>query len=80
MPDSDATELVVVRHGETLWNADGRQQGHLDSPLSELGWRQAEAIAERVAGQPFDALYSSDLGRAYCTVSHLASFGTADDW
>ena len=66
-------ELIVARHGETLWNKEGRQQGHLDSPLSPLGIRQAEAIAERLAYEKFDALYTSDLGRAYATAERIAA-------
>jgi len=72
MPDSHATELIVVRHGETVWNADGRQQGHLDSPLSPLGEQQARAIADRLAAEPFHALYTSDLGRAFHTAEYIA--------
>ena len=66
-----STELVVVRHGETEWNLVGRQQGHLDSPLTSLGRRQAAAIASRLAGEQFDALYSSDLGRAMHTAEYI---------
>jgi len=68
MPDSvDYTQLVVVRHGETEWNREGRYMNHLDSPLSELGQRQATALAKRLSGMKFDAIYSSDLGRALAT-------------
>ena len=66
------TELIVVRHGETLWNAGGRLQGHLDSGLSPLGVRQAEAIARRLGQERFAALYSSDLGRALQTAEPIA--------
>ena len=62
-----ATELIVVRHGETAWNADGRIQGHLPTALNARGMRQAEAVAARLAGEAFDALYSSDLKRAMQT-------------
>ena len=72
MPESPETVLVVIRHGQTMWNAQGRQQGHLDSDLTPLGRRQAEAIADRFAGQTFDALYSSDLGRALRTAEYVA--------
>ncbi len=41
--------IYVARHGETTWNRDGRYQGRLESPLSELGVRQAEALAARFA-------------------------------
>jgi len=63
------TELSLVRHGETEWNAGGRHQGQADSQLSQRGLAQAEALAERWAreGARFDAVYSSDLGRAMRT-------------
>jgi probable phosphoglycerate mutase len=66
-------ELIVVRHGATEWNKIGRQQGHLDSPLSETGIAQAEVIAERLSREKFTALYSSDLGRAYGTAEYIAA-------
>lgn len=67
-----ATELVVVRHGETAWNADGRMQGQEDIELNSLGMRQSQALAERFAQESFAALYSSDLRRAYHTASIIA--------
>lgn len=67
--DANWTTLWLVRHGETEWNREGRQQGHLDSPLTEVGMRQAQAIAMAMAGHTFSALYSSDLGRAMCTAA-----------
>ena len=73
MPETPETELIVIRHGQTVWNAEGRQQGHLDSDLTSLGRRQAEAIADRLADQTFDALYSSDLGRALRTAEYVAN-------
>ncbi len=66
------TELVVIRHGETVWNLEGRHQGHLDSDLSELGVRQAQAVAGRLAKMSFSALYSSDLKRAFHTAEYIA--------
>jgi len=72
MTQSSVTEITVVRHGETVWNADGRQQGHLDSDLSPLGLQQAGAIADCLATREFDALYSSDLGRAFHTAEFIA--------
>jgi probable phosphoglycerate mutase len=65
----DPTELIVVRHGESVWNLDGRQQGHLDSPLTELGVRQAQAVAAALVAVHCHALYSSDLGRAAQTAA-----------
>ena len=58
------TRLLLVRHGETDWNAEGRLQGHTDRPLSDYGRRQARALAEELADEPLDALYASDLARA----------------
>lgn len=57
-------ELIAVRHGETDFNADRRMQGHLDVPLSETGRVQAQAAAARLADEPIDKIYSSDLQRA----------------
>ena len=61
------TELIVVRHGETVWNEIGKQQGWLDTELNEIGRAQAQAIADSLTDEHFDALYSSDLGRAMQT-------------
>ena len=59
--------LILARHGETDWNRDGIWQGHGDPPLNELGRRQAAELAERMADVEIEALYSSDLRRAYET-------------
>ena len=66
------TRAIFIRHGETFWNKEGREMGHLDSPLSELGERQAEAIAKRLKQVPFSCLYSSDLGRAIQTSTSIS--------
>ena len=58
------TTVVMIRHGQTEWNAERRIQGQTESVLSELGRRQAERAAEALAARPVDVLYSSDLGRA----------------
>lgn len=65
------TELLLVRHGETAWNFEGRMQGHLDVPLNAEGLRQAEALGRRLADEHVDIIYSSDLGRALQTVAAL---------
>lgn len=66
------TRLVLIRHGETEWNREGRIQGHVDIALSQVGIAQAEALAERLAAEPLDALYSSDLQRARATAERIA--------
>ncbi len=66
------TILFAVRHGETQWNLCGKQQGHLDSPLTELGVEQAQAIALDLSQRNIDILYSSDLGRAIQTANIIA--------
>ena len=58
------TTLLLVRHGETDWNADGRLQGQTDRPLSEFGRRQAQRLADELAAEQLVAIYSSDLARA----------------
>ena len=58
---------LLVRHGETAWNAEGRVQGQIDTPMSERGIKQAEALGERLAGHKIDAAYASDLSRAWET-------------
>jgi probable phosphoglycerate mutase len=65
-------KLHLIRHGESVYNAEGRIQGHADIPLSELGCRQAEATAEALAGQPIDAIYASPLRRAAQTAAIIA--------
>ncbi len=56
-------ELWLVRHGESLWNGEGRVQGQGDPPLSALGRVQAQRLAPRLSRTPFSAVYSSDLQR-----------------
>ena len=58
------TTLLLVRHGETDWNAEGRLQGHTDRPLSDYGRGQARRLAEELEGEELEAIYSSDLARA----------------
>jgi len=66
------TQFILVRHGQTAWNSEGRYQGHLDSPLTAAGAAQARAVAARLAGAGIDALYSSDLERALQTARMIA--------
>jgi len=55
--------LLIVRHGETEWNAEGRIQGHTDIGLSEKGAEQARSLGLRLAGMNIDVAYTSDLKR-----------------
>jgi broad specificity phosphatase PhoE len=65
------TTLLLVRHGETDWNRDGRWQGHSDTPLNELGRRQARELADTL--DSVDVVYASDLARARETAEILAA-------
>ena len=61
-----------VRHGESIYNAEGRVQGQSDVPLSELGLRQGHAVATAFRDVPIDAVFSSPLQRAYKTAELAA--------
>ena len=69
----DSTELLVVRHGESEGNAEGRFGGHGPTPLTERGRRQAERVAELIAGMEPTAVVSSDLSRALSTAEVIAA-------
>jgi glucosyl-3-phosphoglycerate phosphatase len=73
-PDRAApsVRLVLWRHGQTRWNAEGRFQGQSDIPLDETGEQQAERAARLLAGLRPHAIYSSDLARALATAGPLA--------
>lgn len=68
-----STTLLLIRHGETAWNAEHRIQGQLDVPLSASGIRQSAQLAERLAAEPIAAIYSSDLARAALTAAPLGA-------
>jgi alpha-ribazole phosphatase len=67
------TRLLLVRHGLTDWNAAQRFQGQHDVPLNATGQQQAAALAERLAGEPLQALVASDLQRARATAAAIAA-------
>ncbi|KAL3700750.1 hypothetical protein R1sor_018772 [Riccia sorocarpa] len=71
---ANVAELVVVRHGETTWNAIDRFQGQEESDLTEVGIKQAQAVANRLAktANHIRAVYSSDLRRASETARRIA--------
>jgi alpha-ribazole phosphatase len=65
--------LLLARHGETIWNAQRRFQGHSDVPLSPTGRTQAAALAKSLRPRTIDAVYASDLCRAVETAEILGS-------
>jgi broad specificity phosphatase PhoE len=64
--------LIVVRHCETGWNRERRFQGWQDSPLSDRGCAQAEAVSRTLAEEKLGAVYASPLGRAVQTAGVIA--------
>ena len=67
------TTFLLIRHGESLANVDGRFAGHLDVPLSTTGHAQAAITAEYIqAHYTVDAVYTSDLARAFDTGKAVA--------
>lgn len=67
-----ATRVVLIRHGETAWNADTRIQGQLDIALNERGRWQAARMAQALADEGIEVIVSSDLQRARDTAQALA--------
>lgn len=67
------TTLGLIRHGITDWNLQRRAQGQIDIPLNEAGLSQAKLLAERLAGEQWDMVYSSDLLRAKQTAEMIAT-------
>lgn len=66
--------LIVVRHGETLYNVQSRFTGQSDIPLSALGERQAAALGKRLAAVALVAIAASDLQRARVTAQAIARY------
>lgn len=69
---SASTNILLIRHGETAWNAERRLQGHLDIALNPEGARQAALLATALAGEHIDAVVASDLVRARQTADAVA--------
>ncbi|OQB14057.1 MAG: Phosphoserine phosphatase 1 [Firmicutes bacterium ADurb.Bin193] len=66
------TKLILVRHGEAEGNINRRFHGHTDSKITENGFLQIEAVANRLKDEHIDAIYSSDLTRTYQTALGIA--------
>ncbi len=63
-PEGTFKRVLLIRHGQTDWNAQGRWQGIMQVPLNEIGIQQAHALAEHLRERPITAVYTSDLIRA----------------
>lgn len=66
------TRFILVRHGETNWNREGRYQGQIDTPLSAFGLEQGRKVAAALKEVPIDICYASPLSRSYDTASMCA--------
>lgn len=67
----EAVRLILVRHGETLWNREERWQGHKDIALSDVGLAQADCLAARIESESISTCFASDLCRASETARRL---------
>jgi len=68
------TRFILVRHGETAWNREGRYQGQMDTPLSPFGEEQGRLVAAALKDIAIDACYASPLYRAYHTAELCARY------
>ncbi|WP_040834194.1 histidine phosphatase family protein [Nocardia brevicatena] len=69
---ADVRTLILLRHGQTEWNADDRMQGQIDTDLTDLGRRQAKEAARELVSRKVIGIVASDLRRAYDTALILA--------
>jgi len=74
-------DLLILRHGQSEWNAEGKWQGQADPPLTKLGAKQAKAAAHKLLaiGDAFDKIASSDLRRARRTAEIIAQLNGGGD-
>ena len=67
------TKIILVRHGQTEWNLEMKYQGHSDIALTEQGIYQASLVAERLKSEKVNAVFASDLSRAFQTAEIIGS-------
>lgn len=67
------TDVLLLRHGQSTWNAEGRWQGHADAPLSALGEQQAHDAVEHLRAEGLTVVVASDLERARRTAQIIAA-------
>ncbi len=68
----NVTRIIAIRHGETAWNVGIRIQGHTDIALNPTGRKQAACVAAALREESVQAIYASDLQRAWQTASAIA--------
>ena len=68
------TELILVRHGETVWNVEKIYRGRADVDLDEVGIKQAELLGKYLSNWKLEAIYSSPLKRALATANIIARY------
>ena len=71
-------ELILARHGQTLWNVDKIYRGRSDVDLDEVGTRQAELLGKYLSNHGLEAIYSSPLKRALDTAHIIARYQKID--
>lgn len=72
--DDPLIKIYIARHGETIWNVEGRIQGRSDPDLSPKGVTQSLALLEQLKDQPISAIYTSTLKRSIRTAQPIATF------
>jgi len=71
-------QLILIRHGETLWNKEGRVQGTSDIELSDIGKKQAKLLALSLKDHTIEAIHVSPLKRALQTAKIINEFHSLD--
>ena len=69
--------LLLIRHGQTDWNVDGRWQGTIPTGLNDIGRTQAQALATYLARRQIGSIYSSHLPRAIDTAKAIGDSSSA---